>query len=80
AIIAVAVAAVGILLYITWAFRRMPKPFHYGVCAIIARVHDVVLVTGDGDFAPLVQRLRLRGVRVEVASTEDSASAALPPA
>jgi preprotein translocase subunit SecF len=46
AIIAVAVAAVGILLYITWAFRRMPKPFHYGICAIIALVHDVVLVTG----------------------------------
>jgi preprotein translocase subunit SecF len=46
AIIAVAIAAVGILLYITWAFRRMPKPFHYGVCAIIALVHDVVLVTG----------------------------------
>jgi len=46
AVIAVAVAAVGILLYITWAFRRMPKPFHYGVCAIIALVHDVVLVTG----------------------------------
>jgi preprotein translocase subunit SecF len=46
AIIAVAVAAIGILLYITWAFRRMPKPFHYGICAIIALVHDVVLVTG----------------------------------
>jgi preprotein translocase subunit SecF len=46
AIIAVAIAAVGILLYITWAFRRMPKPFHYGICAIIALVHDVVLVTG----------------------------------
>jgi len=46
AIIAVAVAAVGILLYITWAFRRMPKPFHYGTCGIIALVHDVVVVTG----------------------------------
>jgi preprotein translocase subunit SecF len=46
AIIAVAVAAVGILLYITWAFRRMPKPFHYGTCGIIALVHDVVMVTG----------------------------------
>ena len=46
AVIAVAVAAVGILLYITWAFRRMPKPFHYGICAIIALVHDVILVTG----------------------------------
>ncbi len=46
AIIAVAVAAVGILLYITWAFRKMPKPFHYGVCAVIALVHDVVVVLG----------------------------------
>jgi preprotein translocase subunit SecF len=46
AIIAVGVAAIGILLYITWAFRRMPKPFHYGICAIIALVHDVVVVMG----------------------------------
>ena len=46
AIIAVGVAAVGIMLYITWAFRKMPKPFHYGVCAIIALVHDVVVVLG----------------------------------
>ena len=29
----------------------------------------VVLVTGDGDFTPLAQRLRLQGIRVEVAST-----------
>jgi len=46
AAIAVAIAAVGILLYITWAFRRMPRPFHYGVCAVIALVHDVVVVLG----------------------------------
>ncbi len=46
AIIAVGIAAAGILLYITWAFRKMPKPFHYGVCAIIALVHDVVVVVG----------------------------------
>jgi preprotein translocase subunit SecF len=46
AIIAVAVAAVGILLYITWAFRKMPKPFHYGTCAIIALVHDVLVMLG----------------------------------
>ena len=37
----------------------------------------VILVTGDGDFAPLVQRLRLQGVRVEVASTPGSVSASL---
>jgi len=46
AAIAVAIAAVGILLYVTWAFRRMPKPFHYGTCAIIALIHDVLVVLG----------------------------------
>ena len=46
AVIAVAVAALGILLYVTWAFRRMPKPFHYGTCAIIALVHDAVVALG----------------------------------
>ena len=44
--IAIAVAAVGILLYITWAFRRMPKPFRYGVCAIIALGHDALVALG----------------------------------
>ena len=44
--IAVAVAAIGILLYVTWAFRRMPNPFRYGTCAIIALLHDVLIVLG----------------------------------
>ncbi|MFC1902834.1 protein translocase subunit SecF [Chloroflexota bacterium] len=44
--IAVAVAAIGILLYVTWAFRRMPNPLHYGTCAIIALVHDLLVVLG----------------------------------
>jgi len=39
-------AAIGVLLYVTWAFRRMPKPFHYGTCAIIALVHDALVVLG----------------------------------
>jgi len=46
AAIAVAVAAVGILLYVTWAFRRMPRPFHYGTCAIVALVHDALIAMG----------------------------------
>ena len=46
AVIAVVAAALGILLYVTWAFRRMPKPFHYGTCAIIALVHDAVVALG----------------------------------
>ncbi|GAH36194.1 unnamed protein product, partial [marine sediment metagenome] len=36
----------GILLYVTWAFRRMPKPFHYGTCAIIALTHDALVALG----------------------------------
>lgn len=44
--IAVGVAAVGILLYIAWAFRRMPHPFHYGICAVIALIHDTVVALG----------------------------------
>jgi len=46
AVIAVVVASLGILLYVTWAFRRMPKPFHYGTCAIIALIHDVLVALG----------------------------------
>jgi preprotein translocase subunit SecF len=44
--IAVGVAAIGILIYITWAFRRMPRPLRYGTCAVIALVHDVLVVLG----------------------------------
>jgi preprotein translocase subunit SecF len=46
AAIAVAVAAIGIMLYITWAFRRMPTPFRYGTCAIIALLHDALVALG----------------------------------
>jgi len=45
-VFAVLGAAVGILLYVTWAFRRMPRPFHYGVCAIIALIHDALVALG----------------------------------
>ena len=44
--IAVGVAAIGILIYITWAFRRMPKPLRYGTCAVVALVHDILVVLG----------------------------------
>ncbi|MFC2006908.1 protein translocase subunit SecF [Chloroflexota bacterium] len=44
--IAVAIAAVGILLYLAWAFRKMPNPFHYGTCAIMALLHDTMVALG----------------------------------
>ena len=46
AFIAVVVASIAILLYITWAFRHIPRPFRYGVAAVVALVHDVLIVLG----------------------------------
>ena len=44
AALAVAVAALAVVLYITWAFSRVPNAFRYGVCAVIAMIHDVAVV------------------------------------
>ena len=46
AIEAVVAAAAIILMYIWWAFRRLDKPYRYGTCAIIALLHDVLVVVG----------------------------------
>lgn len=46
AFLAVGLAAIGILLYIAWAFRNVPNPVRYAVCAIIAMLHDVAVVVG----------------------------------
>jgi len=43
---AVALAAIGILLYITYAFRGVPHAFRFGVSAIVAMLHDVAVVIG----------------------------------
>ena len=44
AALAVAVAALAVVIYITAAFRKVPNAFRYGVCAVIAMVHDVAVV------------------------------------
>jgi preprotein translocase subunit SecF len=46
AIWAIIVAAVFIMIYISFAFRKMPRPFRWGICAVIALLHDVLLVIG----------------------------------
>ena len=43
---AVVAAAVGIFLYLWWAFRNVPSPFRYGVAAVVALVHDTMVVIG----------------------------------
>ncbi len=45
-ILAVAAASLLILLYIWFAFRKVQKPWRYGACAIIALLHDVLVVLG----------------------------------
>lgn len=44
AAIAVSVAALIVVIYITYVFRGIPHAFRYGVCAIIAMIHDVAIV------------------------------------
>ncbi len=46
AVQAVAIAAVGILGYITYAFRGVKNSFRYGICAIAALLHDATIVVG----------------------------------
>jgi preprotein translocase subunit SecF len=46
AAIAVGMAAIAILLYITYAFRKVEHAFRYGTAAIIAMLHDVLVVVG----------------------------------
>ena len=42
----VLVSAVGIFAYIWWAFRNVPNPYRYGLAAIVALVHDTLIVVG----------------------------------
>jgi len=46
AFLAVVAASVCILLYIWFSFRKVAKPWRYGACAIIALLHDVLVVLG----------------------------------
>jgi len=49
AIWAVIVASLFIVIYITWSFRKIPKPassLRFGISAIVALIHDVLVVIG----------------------------------
>lgn len=46
AAIAVGVASIFMILYIAFAFRKMPSPFKWGFSAVIALLHDVLIVLG----------------------------------
>lgn len=46
AMFAVALASIGILLYIAYAFRNTQNPVLYGICALVAMLHDVIILLG----------------------------------
>jgi preprotein translocase subunit SecF len=46
AVLAVAAASVFILLYLWWAFNKVTHPVRYGATAIVALLHDALIVLG----------------------------------
>jgi len=50
AAIAVGVAMAAMLVYMIWAFRKMPSPVRYGTCAIIALLFNISMVLGVFSF------------------------------
>ncbi|MBN8581165.1 MAG: protein translocase subunit SecF [Anaerolineae bacterium] len=53
AAIAVAVSSLLVVLFIIWSFRKVENAFRYGVCAILAMIHDILIIvsiTGIGAY------------------------------
>ncbi|MHB8625656.1 MAG: protein translocase subunit SecF [Aggregatilineales bacterium] len=46
ALIAVIVASIVVLGWIVFAFRQVSGAFRYGACAVLAMIHDVLVMTG----------------------------------
>ena len=44
--LALAVASAFILIYIWYAFRRVPRAYRYGIAAVVTLVHDTLIVLG----------------------------------
>ena len=44
--VAVLAACLGILAYLWWAFRKVPRSIRYGSCAVVALVHDAIGLLG----------------------------------
>jgi protein-export membrane protein SecD/preprotein translocase SecF subunit len=44
--IAIGVASLAILVFISWSFRNVPKGYRYGIAAVIAAGHDALIILG----------------------------------
>ena len=52
--IAILAAAALIIAYILFSFRKVPNAFRYGVCAVIAMLHDILVTVGLFSLATLI--------------------------
>ena len=52
--IAVTVASLLVVLFIAWSFRGVQNAFRYGVCAVIAMIHDVAIIFAITGFGALL--------------------------
>lgn len=48
ALLAIGIASIAVIIYITFAFRGISHAFRYGICAIIAMFHDILIVISIG--------------------------------
>lgn len=48
ALLAIGISALAVIVYITFAFRGISHAFRYGVCAVIAMIHDILIVVSIG--------------------------------
>jgi preprotein translocase subunit SecF len=67
--IAVIIAAIGMLIYIAWAFRKMPKPFRWGMSAVIALLHDVAILIGIFSFLGWIAGIEVDALFITAALT-----------
>jgi len=48
ALLAILISSIAVVLYITFSFRKVDHAFRYGVCAVIAMIHDILIVISLG--------------------------------
>lgn len=54
AALAVLIASLLVVLFIAWSFRGVQNAFRYGVCAILAMIHDVAIIFAIVGFGNLL--------------------------
>jgi preprotein translocase subunit SecF len=67
--IAIIIAAIGMLIYIAWAFRKMPKPFRWGISAVIALLHDVAILIGIFSFLGWIAGIEINALFITAVLT-----------